>query len=89
MDRNSVWMAVSGATGFIFFLVANFTVLFHGSAVLAGIVQVCINAFVFSVWLKAFQESTGVKKFVALFGVVVPVVMASITMWYVLLPAVL
>ena len=86
MDRDSRWMAVSGSAGFVFFLIANFTNFFVGSSQLAGYVQLCINAFVSVVWTKAFFRSHGLKKFVAFFGIVVPVVMASITILRVLIP---
>ena len=80
-------MAVSGITGFLFFIIANFTNLFVGSSLLAAGLQLCINTFVFIVWTKGFAQSNGFKKFVAFFGVVVPVIMASITIWRVILPA--
>ena len=86
MDRNSRWMAVSGATGFTFFVISNFTNLFVGSAVIAGFLQLTVNAFVFVVWRRAFRQSRGFKKFVAFCGVVVPVCMASITTIRVLIP---
>ncbi len=89
MDKDSKWMALSGATGVTFFLIANFTNLFTGSSVLAGCIQICVNTFVFIVWGKAFRQRTGFKKFVAFFGVVVPVIMASITLCRVLIPAII
>lgn len=89
IDHNSKWMVISGLTGFSFFLIANFTNLFAGANVLAGCLQLCVNAFVFTVWTKAFLQSIGFKKFVAFFGVIVPIVMATITIWRVLLPAIL
>lgn len=89
MDKNSKSMAVSGITGFTFFLIANFTNVFTGSSVLAGCLQLCVNTFVFVIWRKAFAQSVGFKKFVAFLGVVVPCVMASITLWRVLIPAIL
>lgn len=89
MNKNSKWMAISGITGFSFFLIANFTNVFMGSSVLAGCLQLCVNAFVFVTWRKAFVQSSGFKKFVAFFGVVVPCIMASITLWRVLIPAIL
>jgi hypothetical protein len=79
-------MAISGATGFTFFLIANFTTLFHGSAVIAGVLQLAVNTFVFVVWSRAFVQSCGLKKFIAFFGVIVPICMASITLWRVLIP---
>lgn len=89
MDKNSKWMAISGVTGFSFFLIANFTNTFTGTSVLAGCLQLCVNAFVFIVWKKAFSQSLGFKKFVAFFGIVIPCLMASITIWRVLIPAIL
>jgi len=86
MRRNSLWMMISGITGFTFFLIANFTNLFIGSAVMAGGIQLFVNAFVFIVWSKAFKQSSGLKKFNAFWGIIVPVIMASITLWRVLLP---
>jgi hypothetical protein len=80
-------MIISGFTGFSFFLIANFTHLFTGSSVLAGCLQLCVNAFVFIVWQKAFRQSIGFKKFVAFVGTVVPVIMASTTLVRVLVPA--
>jgi hypothetical protein len=87
-DKNSVWMTISGTAGLLFFLIANFTDLFTGSSVLAGCLQICVNTFVFIVWTKAFLESKGFKKFVAFFGVVVPIIMAGITIWRVLIPVI-
>ena len=80
------WMAMSGIMGFSFFGIANFTNLFVGSNAIAGILQLAINAFVFIVWTIAFMKSSGFKKFVAFFGVIVPVIMAIITTWRVLIP---
>jgi hypothetical protein len=82
-------MLISGITGFSFFLTANFTNLFTGSAMIAGCLQLAVNGFVFIVWSKAFMHSSGLKKFVAFWGTVVPVVMGSITLWRVFLPIVL
>jgi len=82
-------MAISGITGFSFFLIANFTHLFVDLSATAGVLQLGVNAFVFIVWHKAFIQRTGFGKFVAFWGVAVPIVMASITLWRVLLPAAL
>ncbi len=87
-DKNFLWMTISGTTGLLFFLIANFTDLFTGSSILAGCLQLCVNAFVFVVWTKGFLESRGLKRFIAFFGVVVPIIMASITIWRVLIPAI-
>ena len=88
MKQNS-WMAVSGAMGFMFFLIANFTSFFTGANTIAGIIQIIINTFVFVIWTKGFLESTGLKKFVASFGVIIPLVLASITIYRVIGPWVL
>lgn len=85
--KNTVWMIVSGAMGLSFFLIANFTNLFTGSSIIAGVSQLAVNVFVFVVWLKAFLQSHGFKKFIAFVGTVFPAIMASITIWRVLLPA--
>ena len=87
MDKNSRLMAASGLAGLSFFLIANCTNLFVGANLLAGLLQLCINGFVFVTWSKAFLETSGFKKFVAFFGVVVPFLMAAITLWRVLIPA--
>jgi hypothetical protein len=87
LDKRSVWMAISGVTGLSFALIANCTELFVGSQVLAGVLQLGVNAFVFVNWRRAFLERSGWKKAFAFCGVVVPVLMASITLVRVLLPA--
>jgi hypothetical protein len=56
--------------------------------VLAGCLQVSVNCFVFVVWTRAFRRSSGVKKFVASFGVIMPVIMAGTTLWRILIPAI-
>jgi hypothetical protein len=86
MKYQRLWMAISGMTGFSFFLIANFTSLFSDASIIAGILQLGLNAFVFIVWRKAFTQSVGFQKFVAFWGVVVPAVMALITTFRVLLP---
>lgn len=85
-DKNTIWMTISGLAGLSFFLIANFTNLFVGLAVTAGILQIIVNVFVFVVWSKAFLQSIGLKKCVAFIGAVFPFFMASITIWRVLLP---
>jgi len=85
-DRISLWMMISGATGFTFFLIANFTALFDSLNVLAGCMQLAVNAFVFYTWTKAFVKSSGFKKFFAFFGVGMPIIMAGITIFRVFIP---
>ncbi|MCL5666677.1 MAG: hypothetical protein M1383_02805 [Patescibacteria group bacterium] len=89
MEHQTLWMVISGITGFSFFLIANFTRFFAGSSVTAGVLQVGVNAFVFAVWREAFLASAGFWKFVAFWGVAIPLVMASVTLCRVLLPAML
>lgn len=81
-------MAVSGFFGFSFFLIANLTTIFLELNIVAGCIQVILNIFVFTTWLRGYRVSAGFKKFVAGFGVVVPVIMASITIIKVLIPAI-
>lgn len=88
-DRHSKWMALSGTLGFVFFLIANFTSIFQGLNVLAGVLQLCINAIVFGAWGKAFLDRTGFSKLFAFFGVAVPLAMASVTIYRVLIPPIL
>jgi hypothetical protein len=86
-DKHLRRMAASGLTGFTFFLIANFTDVFVGLDVAAGILQLFVNTFVLVVWAKAFRESVGLKRFIAFFGIVVPIGMAAVTTCRVLLPA--
>ncbi len=86
LKRDSGWMLISGIIGFSFFLISNFTQLFTGSAVIAGFCQLAINTFVFIVWGRIFLRSSGFKKLVAFIGTVFPIIMASITLWRVLIP---
>lgn len=85
-DRTALWMIVSGAVGFSLFLIANFTDIFYGIDAAAGILQLLVNLFVFVSWSKGYRTSSGVKKFVALMGTMVPVMMATITIYRVLFP---
>lgn len=80
-------MAISGLSGLAFFLIANLAHVFHGMNVLAGCIQLSINAFVFLSWRRGYQHEVGFAKFVALVGTIVPCIMASITLVRVILPA--
>lgn len=83
-----ILMTVSGALGFTFAVIANCTELFYGLNVLAGCIQLAINAFVFTSWREGYKQSTSrFGKFVAGCGVVIPILMATITIVNVLLPA--
>lgn len=80
-------MAVSGLMGATFFLIANFTTILHGLNLAAGCIQLAINAFVFCSWRRGFTESKGFARFVTFVGTIVPIIMASITLIRVILPA--
>lgn len=87
--KHNQMMALSGILALSFFLVANFTSIFIEIKVLAGIIQLILNAFVFVTWLAGYKRSVGFKKFVAAWGVAVPVIMAAITLFRVIFPALL
>jgi hypothetical protein len=90
MKTNSKkWRIISGIAGLSFFIVANFTNFFENLNLLAGYLQIIINVFVFVCWLKAYPRCHGFEKFVTFIGVVFPPIMAGITIWRVLLPAIL
>lgn len=54
---------------------------------LAGLIQLCLNAFVIIVCKNALPHSRGIKKFFALYGILVPITLAIVTIWRVLIPA--
>lgn len=88
MKKYSLWMGVSGALGFSFFLVANFTSIFLGLNLIAGLVQVALNVFVFTTWFRGYRSCPpGFKKLVAFVGTVIPLVMMSITIIRVIVPS--
>ncbi|MFA6430346.1 MAG: hypothetical protein WC229_02310 [Candidatus Paceibacterota bacterium] len=90
MKTNSKkWRVISGIAGLTFFIIANFTNIFAGLNVLAGCLQIVVNVFVFTCWAKAYPRCRGFERFVTFIGVIVPPIMAGITIWRVLLPAVL
>lgn len=80
-------MVASSALGFTFFVTCNF--LGIRGAALVGIAQIAINVFVHRSWWRGFLECQGWKRktFTGV-GAVVPIVMASITIYRVLLPAI-
>lgn len=89
MEHNSKkWRVISGFVGFSFFLIANCTNFFVGLNALVGSLQIIVNAFVFIAWIKAYPRCHGFEKFVTFVGVIFPPIMASITIWRVLLPAI-
>jgi hypothetical protein len=88
-DKHSQLMMTAGFVSFIFFLISNFTNFFVGSRVLEGLIQLCINIFVIIVCKNALPNSEGIKKFFALYGIIIPITLAMITIWRVLIPAII
>ena len=90
MKSNSKkWRVISGIAGFSFFLIANGTSFFENLNILAGSLQIIVNVFVFVCWIKAYPRCRGFEKFVTFIGVIFPPFMAGITIWRVLIPAIL
>ena len=79
-------MALSGSMGLLFFLIANFSDIFLGLNMIAGIIQISINVFVFIVWMYGFLHSKGFRRFVAFWGVIIPFIMTTITLVHVIIP---
>jgi len=82
-------MALSGATGLSMFLLANFYLKKHkGWRLATALLQITANAFVFASWLVGFLQATPgtLTQLVALIGFIVPIIMASITLFRVVLP---
>jgi len=86
LNNDARWMMASGAMAFTFFVISNFTTLFVGSTVIAACLQLTFGTLVFIVWSRTINRSKGLRKLVAIIGTAVPVVMASITVYRVLLP---
>lgn len=78
MSNHDLWMWVSGATGFSCFVIIHFTKLLKNH-LYAAMLQWTSNLFVFVIWGSAFLERQGFAKVIAFGGVVVPVIMATIT----------
>ncbi len=79
-------MAISAATGLVFFLVANFTNFLVGLNIVSGLIQVALNAFVFVTWLHGYRVANGREQVVAFFGVIAPPILAGITLYRVIIP---
>ena len=88
-ENSKKWRVISGVVGLSFFFIANFSTLFAGLNILAGSLQVLVNIFVFIAWMRAYPRCHGFEKFVTFIGVIFPPFMAGITIWRVLLPAIL
>lgn len=86
MRNHRRWMAISAATGLAFFLFANFTHFLVGLNVVSGLIQIGLNIFVFTTWLRGYRASHGRERFVAFFGVIAPPLLAGITLCRVILP---
>ena len=54
----------------------------------AGLLQICVNTFVFITWTNGFIKERGFRKIIPVFGVVIPFIMAAITLCRVIVPAV-
>ena len=79
-------MAISAATGLVFFLVANFTNFLVGLNIVSGLIQVALNVFVFVTWLHGYRVANGREQVVAFFGVTAPPILAGITLYRVIIP---
>jgi hypothetical protein len=79
-------MAISAATGLIFFLVANFTDFLVGLNIVSGLIQIALNVFVFVTWLHGYRVARGRERLVAFFGVIAPPILAGITLYRVIVP---
>ncbi len=82
-------MVVSGVMGFTFFILANVIHLFTGLNLLAGLIQIAINVFVFFSWKHGYHLSTGKAKAFVLLGTIIPCVMVTITLFRVIVPEIL
>lgn len=81
--NSNLWMFVSASLGVATFVIANFTKIFNNKVVAA--IQLASNTFVFTAWGVAFLQRDGFAKAFAFGGVIVPVIMACITVRRVLL----
>jgi hypothetical protein len=79
-------MAISALAGLAFFLFANYTHYLSELNFASGIIQIGINIFVFFTWLRGFLSSHGRDRFVAVFGVLAPPVLATITIYRIIGP---
>jgi len=79
-------MAISAATGLVFFLVANFTGFLVGLNIVSGLIQIALNVFVFVTWLHGFRVARGREQVMAFFGVIAPPILAGITLYRVIIP---
>jgi hypothetical protein len=98
LKKSRIWMVISGVCGLSLFLIANpFVLEYFGvvyspaivqSGLFAGLLQICVNTFVFITWTNGFIKERGFRKIIPVFGVVIPFIMAAITLCRVIVPAV-
>ena len=86
MSNHRRWMAISAATGLVFFLVANFTDFLVGLNIVSGLIQIALNVFVFVTWLHGYRVARGRERVVAFIGVIAPPILAGITLYRVIIP---
>lgn len=86
MGSHRRWMAISAATGLVFFLVANCTDFLVGLNIVSGLIQIALNIFVFVTWLHGYRVARGRERLVAFFGVIAPPILAGITLYRVIIP---
>ncbi len=87
--NDKLWMTISGFFAFTFFLITNFTNLFIEIKLIVGILQIMLNVFVFITWLRGYKNTQKLlKKLVVSLGIMIPPIMATITIVRVLLPAI-
>jgi hypothetical protein len=85
-----IFMGISGACGFAFFLFAHQWFFHVALAPLkAAYIQFGINTFVFTFWGKGYLEYRGKGRWMFLIFALVPVVMATLTFIRVVLPVLL
>lgn len=79
-------MAISAVTGLVFFVVANFSRFLVGLNIVSGLIQIGLNVFVFVTWLRGYRVARGRERVVALSGVIAPPILASITLYRIIIP---
>lgn len=83
MSNHTIWMVVSAIIGASCFVIIHFTKLLKNPT-RAAVLQLSANSFVFLSWGAGFLAAHGLAKLFAFGGVVVPVIMATITVCKVL-----
>ena len=78
MDSHTIWMIVSVVIGGGCFVIIHFTKWLR-TPIYFAILQMPANAFVVVSWGSAFLAWQGLEKLFAFGGIVVPFIMATIT----------